>query len=206
MYLKVYISNKPLYLCDALDNRMKALLHKPDTVLIDELNAHTVRSMFRELNLPEINTGIFVHPDLEALKSAIFRKFQLIQAGGGVVRNPKDELLMIFRRGTWDLPKGKLDDGETLEECALREVREETGLEKLLLIKPLTITRHTYALGTHQILKETHWFLMKHKDPEVLRPQTSEDITDIKWVSPAALARYKRDTFPSIRDVLDSVQ
>ena len=68
-----------------------------------------------------------------------------IIAAGGLVLNEKNELLMIFRRNKWDLPKGKLDEGESIEACALREVKEETGLQKLKLEKFIDITFHDYA-------------------------------------------------------------
>ena len=84
-----------------------------------------------------------------------------IQAGGGLVENEQREVLFIFRRGKWDLPKGKLDRGETLEQCAIREVEEETGVGQLQLIRFLLITEHEYVERGKKILKETHWWLMK---------------------------------------------
>ena len=111
---------------------------------------------------------------------------------------------MIFRRGKWDLPKGKLDKGETLEECAIREVKEETGLASVELVSALTITHHTYHEGTRFILKESHWYIMKANGKQELIPQTEEDIHEIKWVKADELDKYKKDSFPSIRDVLEA--
>ena len=107
----------------------------------------------------------------------------LIEAAGGMVLNKQGELLMIFRRGMWDLPKGKIDEGESLEDCALREVAEETGLTKLQLIRPLQSTYHTYPYKGKTALKPSHWFLMHAKGNETLVPQIEEDITEIRWVN-----------------------
>ena len=87
---------------------------------------------------------------------------KVIVAGGGLLLNEHHELLMIFRRGCWDLPKGKLDDGETIEACALREVEEETGVGNLLSGGLLGITRHQYfdPYIKEEVIKETHWYAM----------------------------------------------
>ncbi|MCF3107929.1 NUDIX domain-containing protein [Niabella sp. CC-SYL272] len=204
MQIKIHTHNKILYLCDQPDSHLQELLHHPETVLIDELDTHSVKAMLRELTLPEIKTGIFVHPDFDQLKNAFFRKFEIIRAGGGLVLNESREVLMIHRRGFWDLPKGKLDEGETIEACALREVKEETGLSQVELGAPLLITYHTYEQGTHHILKESHWFIMKGTATEQLVPQTEEDITAISWVAPTQIAAYKEQAYPSIVDVLDT--
>jgi 8-oxo-dGTP pyrophosphatase MutT (NUDIX family) len=111
---------------------------------------------------------------------------------------------MIFRRGKWDLPKGKLDKGEKLEDCAIREVEEETGLKNTKLISPLIVTHHTYHEGSRFILKESHWYTMKVSSEQKLTPQTEEDIFDIKWVSKNDLEKYRKDSFPLITDVLNA--
>ena len=125
-----------------------------------------------------------------------------IIAAGGLVTNENNELLMIFRRGKWDLPKGKLDKGETLEKCALREVQEETGLKKIKLLAPLTITYHTYHEGTKFVLKESHWFTMQGTTSEQLVPQTEEQIQEIKWVRQEEVKKYFKQTYPSVIEVL----
>lgn len=206
MYSKIYINNKTLYLCDELDEQLNKMVHKPENVFIDELNNHTIKTMIRELSLPEIKSGIFYNADLNALKTAFFKKFEIIKAGGGLIENENGDVLMILRRGFWDLPKGKLDAGETIEECAVREVNEETGLTNIKLVKPLTITYHTYEQGSHHILKESHWFLMKGNSSEALIPQTEEDILEIKWVPKNELGQYIPKAYPSIADVLQLVK
>jgi 8-oxo-dGTP pyrophosphatase MutT (NUDIX family) len=161
--------------------------------------------MIHEMQLPKIHAGVFYHPDLSVLKKEFFRKFTIVQAGGGLVTNDNNEVLLIHRRGKWDLPKGKLDKGETLEECAVREVMEETGLKKVTLKAPLMTTWHTYHEGTRFIMKESHWYTMKVNEDQKLVPQTEEDIVEIKWVKPGDLKNYYRNAFPSVIDVLDKL-
>jgi 8-oxo-dGTP pyrophosphatase MutT (NUDIX family) len=203
MYIKIYFSDKPLFLCDAVDETIQPYVHHDDAVFIDELNSHTVKSMIHEMEKPEIHAGVFYHTDLEELKKAFFKKFTFIQAAGGLVLNEKKEILIIFRRSKWDLPKGKLDKGETLEECAVREVEEETGLTKIKLISPLTISYHTYHEGTKFILKESHWYNMQVSGKQKLIPQTTEDILELKWVKPGELSPYLKNSYPAIADVLE---
>ena len=131
---------------------------------------------------------------------------KVIVAAGGVVLNEKNDILFIFRRGFWDLPKGKLDDGETIEECATREVCEETGLINIQLTSHIKTTFHEYFdkwIG-EEVIKETHWYLMKTTDT-LLKPQISEDIEIAKWVSVNDLSSYLHNTYPSIKDVIESL-
>jgi 8-oxo-dGTP pyrophosphatase MutT (NUDIX family) len=125
-----------------------------------------------------------------------------ILAGGGLVENEKGEILFMFRRGKWDLPKGKLDPGETMEACAIREVQEETGIQKVTITGFLLITRHNYEERGVPLIKESHWYRMKAEAGQVLVPQTEEDITDLKWVSPDSLGMVRRNTYPGIIEVL----
>ncbi len=202
MYLKIYFDDKPLFLCDAVDETVEPFIHHDDAVFIDELDSHTVKSMIHEMQLGKIHAGVFYHTNLEELQKAFFKKFTIIQAAGGLVINEKKEILMIFRRGKWDLPKGKLDKGEKLEECALREVEEETGLKKIKLLSPFTITYHTYHEGTKFILKESHWYNMKVSGEQNLVPQTEEGIMEIKWATPNEAEKLFPNCFPSVIDVL----
>ena len=202
MHLKIYFGDKPLFLCDVIDQTVEPFVHHDDAIFIDELDPHTIKSMIHEMQQSKIHAGVFLHTDLAALKKAFWKKFSLVQAAGGLIKNEANEVLLIFRRGKWDLPKGKLDKGETLEQCALREVQEETGLQKVVLQSPLITTYHTYHEGARFILKESHWFTMTANGSEKLVPQTEEEIFEIKWVEKNGLKKYFPQTFPSVLDVL----
>jgi ADP-ribose pyrophosphatase YjhB (NUDIX family) len=202
MYIKIYFNNKPLFLCNTIDKTIQPFIHHDDAVFIDELNAHTIKTMIHEMQQPQVHAGIFQHTDLGELRKAFFKKFTPVQAAGGLVKNDEDKILMIFRRGHWDLPKGKLDKGEKLEDCAVREVEEETGLKNVKLDSPLIVTYHTYHEGTKFILKESHWFTMTVAGGQKLTPQTDEDIFDVKWISPGEIKSFLLKSFPLIADII----
>jgi 8-oxo-dGTP pyrophosphatase MutT (NUDIX family) len=125
-------------------------------------------------------------------------------AAGGIVVNPKQEILWIFRRGFWDLPKGKLDPGETIPQCALREVQEETGINDIQLNELITTTYHDYFdkyLNT-QVTKETHWYKMSIHDLQNGIPQTEEDIEKMEWFSIDALEIPMQHTYENIKLVV----
>ncbi len=143
-----------------------------------------------------------VHSDPEELRAAIRSCFKCIEAGGGVVFNSEGEFLAIERLGLWDLPKGKLDEGENFEQAALREVQEETGLEDVEFGHLLTSSFHTYELKGRRILKETCWFEMNWKGSGEPVLQSEEGITDYRWVDPGNMESIMEHTYASIRDVL----
>lgn len=206
MYIKIYFNNKPLFLCDAIEPAIEPFLHHDDAVFIDELDGHTVKAMIHEMQQEKVHAGVFLHADLEELKKAFYKKFTIMLAGGGLVSNDAGEYLLILRRGKWDLPKGKLDEGETIEECAVREVQEETGLQQVNITAPLLITYHTYHEGTKFVLKESHWYDMRAAGKQPTIPQTEEDIQQIVWAPVQELGSYTGNTFPSIKDVLQAKQ
>ena len=127
-----------------------------------------------------------------------------IIAAGGLVTNQQEELLMIFRRGKWDLPKGKLDKGETIEDCAVREVEEETGIRNIQLGKLIAITYHDYfdSRIKQDVTKESHWYAMKILNDQKLIPQKEEDITDIKWVNEIDLKKCLKNSYPNIIEIV----
>ncbi|MFN5179760.1 MAG: NUDIX hydrolase [Bacteroidota bacterium] len=129
-----------------------------------------------------------------------------IMAGGGVVVNEKNQVLFIYRRKKWDLPKGKLDPGEDIKACAIREVMEETGIRNLTIGNLIIVTTHSYEENGMNMQKETHWFEMKAStvDNSTLTPQLEEDIEKIEWVSPENLEEYLSETYTTIQQVLNS--
>jgi ADP-ribose pyrophosphatase YjhB (NUDIX family) len=133
---------------------------------------------------------------------AFSKNYQVIKAAGGVVVDESGRVLLIFRRGKWDLPKGKLEENEPIELCADREVKEETGLTDLQLRRPLITTYHTYSERGKSILKETHWFQFDAQGQQHLQPQVEEDISKAEWVSKESLPKFTDNTYQLIRDVL----
>jgi len=133
-----------------------------------------------------------------------FDRHERITAAGGVVTDDHNRVLMIFRRGKWDLPKGKAEAGESMEACAMREIGEETGLEQLRLQRFLLTTYHTYEQDGRPIVKDTHWFLFRAPGEQWVHPQTEEDILEIRWVKPAEMSGYMSNTYRLIIDVLDA--
>lgn len=129
---------------------------------------------------------------------------QIIIAAGGLVLNEANELLLIFRRGFWDLPKGKLDPNESIAECAVREVTEETGVTNIHLGNLITITSHEYydTYLKADVKKETHWFQMRVDGKPNLIPQTTEDITAIEWTKKQDLAKRLSNTYATIIEVI----
>lgn len=135
-----------------------------------------------------------------------FRKhFHPITACGGIIFNDQDEILLIYRYGKWDLPKGKLEEGESDRICALRECTEETGLEKISILRPFAHTYHVYPYNSQYVLKETKWYLMKWEGGESPSPQVEEDITETKWVSVFDLPGYYSLTYPSLKELLETL-
>ena len=127
-----------------------------------------------------------------------------IIAAGGLVTNKNNQLLMIFRRGKWDLPKGKLDEGETIEACAVREVEEETGIRDLELGALLGITYHEYfdQYVHADVIKESHWYLMKATGSTATVPQTEEDIEQIIWADEKTVNECLLNTYTNIEEII----
>lgn len=143
-------------------------------------------------------------PDVEGLLADLKKCFKLVEAAGGVVANAQGQLLFIFRRGFWDLPKGKIDAGEQPDEAALREVTEETGIEHLTLRHPIMTSYHTYRNSKDErVLKPTYWYAMQTTDTQ-LTPQTEEDIERAVWMSAHEYLNLNEPKFDSITDVVQA--
>lgn len=130
-----------------------------------------------------------------------------MEASGGVVLRVSaegEEVLLILRNGIWDLPKGKRERGESVAECAKREVTEETGIRGITLTDFIGVTYHTYFQGDQKIEKKTSWYLMEAAEADNLRPQQEEGITQIKWVELDEARRLVG--FRNLKDTLDKVR
>jgi len=138
----------------------------------------------------------------EQLEKELLWAFYPIHSGGGVVRNETGDVLMIYRRGKWDLPKGKQDEGEDIATCALREVSEETGLKNIRIEHKICNSLHIYSMNSRMVLKYTAWYLMSGTSSEKLQPQQEENIEQATWVKPSQIEALLHNSFDTVRDVL----
>ena len=155
-------------------------------------------------DLNEIGQLYLIHKDIEFVWKKFLACFNPVIAAGGLVTNRDNKFLVIFRNGIWDLPKGKVDPGESIEETAVREVREECGIHSLACGRKITETYHTYRIGDKNILKLTHWFEMRYEGNSIPIPQEEENITEIRWVAKDDMAFVFENTYPSIVEVLNA--
>ena len=133
----------------------------------------------------------------------VFRSlFGYIESAGGVVKNEKGHLLMIYRNNHWDIPKGKMEKGESPDQTALREVEEECGVKQLKIIKVLTLTHHIFNQDKNQWMKRTYWYEMICKDSSKPAPQAIEGIEIAKWMSREEVKKIANKIYPSLREVL----
>lgn len=152
------------------------------------------------------NRVAVVSSDPDAAFAAFAAQFTPIEAAGGVVVNERGEWLMIRRNGRWDLPKGHLECGERIEECAAREIAEETGV-CAEVVRPLCQTLHAYYFPktARWELKRTHWFELRPTACDGLKPQMEEGIESVAWCCPEQVAANLERTFPTIRCVAEAM-
>lgn len=198
----IYFDEKPYLIVNAADERFEDIKKRPGTMVMKQATREAIAKSIMALDDNSLEAVLVYADNANETLDLFASHFTMIQAAGGLVVNDKEEYLFIFRRGKWDLPKGKLDDGETIAECALREVEEETGLRDITLCEHLCNTYHVYHEKGKFILKESVWYDMTCRSGQILTPQTEEDIFEIKWLTPALWNSILDNTFPSIKDVL----
>lgn len=148
--------------------------------------------------VPENVDLIVVAEDVEGAFNTVFNDFEKVHAAGGIVQY-KSSILWIKRWGVWDLPKGKLEQGETIEHGAKREIEEECGVDSLKSKGLITTTYHTYFWKTQPVLKTTSWFLFSTNKQQKLNPQLEEDITDVVWKSKKSSALAAARSYRTIQ-------
>ena len=154
------------------------------------------------LALKKIDQLFICHPDTERLMQEFRSCFRYVEAAGGLVQNSNEETLFINRFEKWDLPKGKTNDHEPAEKAALREVEEECGISGMEIISELQPTWHTYVDKSIPHLKKTRWFRMQYDGNQKPKPQTEEFITNIIWAREKDIRIIRKNTYPSILDLL----
>jgi 8-oxo-dGTP pyrophosphatase MutT (NUDIX family) len=195
---KIYFNNKVII----ITNEEHTEQDHSNTMVFKEWKEEIYEYILENLESNRATIFLIKAKNIDDVLNSIKKRFTIIQAAGGAVINSESGVLLIFRRGKWDLPKGKLDEGESLEKCAVREVEEETGLSDVQLNSFLITTYHTYMEEGKSILKETHWYKMSIREKQELTPQLEEDILECRWVSIAELSSFEDNMQPSVRDVV----
>ncbi|WP_184158480.1 NUDIX hydrolase [Chryseobacterium shigense] len=183
---KVFVNEKKLLLSKQSENLEKVLRYENVTSLEIALD------LLENTSLKELNV---FGENIEEIWAEFQKLFRIIEAAGGLVNNPQGELLFIKRLGKWDLPKGKMEKGESREESAVREIEEETGLKDVELVKFINTTYHIYIeRNGEKILKCTHWFEMNFNGEDTSKPQIEEGITEVAWKN---TTQIEDEVFPS---------
>jgi len=196
----IYFANHYLLItdnkADFKDDKFGFILTEPEKVI--EFTEHP-RPLFSNF---EGNIGLYAE-DVEDCLETIIRNTDTIVAAGGIVENEQGEVLTIFRKGYWDMPKGKVEDGEKIITAAEREVEEETGIKISSVGESPRITYHSYSMKRKDCLKETFWYKMNASAKQKLVPQTEEDITEIRWMKKSDYLKKKELFYPLIAALLD---
>jgi len=183
---KVFVNEKKLLLSKQAEGLEKSLGYENFTTLEIGLDLLENTSA-RELNIYGEN--------IDEIWEEFQKLFRIIEAAGGIVSNNEQEILFIRRLGKWDLPKGKMEKGESREESAVREIEEETGLKDVELVRFINTTYHIYVeRNGEKILKCTHWFEMNFDGEDTSKPQTEEGITEVAWKN---YSQIKNEVFPN---------
>lgn len=200
---EIYVNNKPLVLTNSAENYLKKNAKAAEYLLLSGAFARNLKLAKRHLETVS-GIGAMIHDSsAEALEDLLTNELTGVKAAGGLVVNSHRELLMIYRRGNWDLPKGKMDEGESEVECAVREVAEETGVEALVPKEKLKSTFHIYDQDGDTILKTTEWYLMHVEGRPSLHPRLDEDIICAKWVTTQEASILIQHTYPIIRELVE---
>ena len=196
---KVFIQNKPLFFISPEEmQNVEGVFLREGLALSDKQQINNL------LKFTNRFTPIYILCENPAETMELyFQDYVKIEAAGGIVQR-KSKYLFIKRNGFWDLPKGKMEKNESPRECAIREIEEECGIEKLSIDKDLLITYHTYDYQGLPTLKKTYWFTLNYLGPKKGKPQIEEGITKISWKKLDKFDGVRKNTFQSIIDVLDA--
>lgn len=183
--------------------------HPPENVKNIQSIEHQHLDVEKLFKLSKANKSVITYfvqtNDPRDCFNLIKKKFKVIKAAGGLVKNGMGDYLFIYRLGKWDLPKGKVDPGESMKKAAVREIAEECGVKIDYLGQKLVTSYHTYQLKGELVLKKTNWYEMGVNKVPKLKPQFEEDITEAAWLPQTKFEKVRKNTYPSIAEVLDTV-
>jgi len=188
---KVFVGDKPIVLTTVVEKETNFKNYLLNTV--------NMTKVIRKLNTTALEEVRLIHKNKDKLIKKFLKKLPNVVAGGGKVYNGKEEILFIFRNDKWDLPKGKAERNETIEETAIREVTEETGVNGLKITKPLDITYHIFKRNGRYKIKITYWFEMKTSFDGNLYAQEEEGITKVAWLNNDQANKALENSYANIK-------
>lgn len=188
---KVFVNDKPLFLTNEISKETDFQLFLLESIDIEQL----IIKIFQN----KIQKAILYHPDESEMMKTLKAKIPVNKAGGGLVYNKKGEVLFIFRNGKWDLPKGGIEKGEEIENTAMREVEEETGVGKLRITNKLEKTYHIFKRNGKYKLKITHWFEMQSDFEGIPHGQAEEGIEKVAWLNPEQIKEALTNSYENIK-------
>jgi ADP-ribose pyrophosphatase YjhB (NUDIX family) len=195
---KIYI-NQNVLVISQLDNSSQEVLHNASNN-----SESAVLTISKEEIINIIGQKNIICANPTAVFNQLKQQFTLINAAGSLVKNSQSEYLFIFRRGKWDLPKGKLDEGEDFETAAIREVQEECGITHIELGDLYHLSYHIYEENNDWILKQTNWYLMKSEEKNLI-PQLEEGITQTAWLPTSQFEKVRENTYASIDEIISKL-
>lgn len=200
---KIYVNEKPLILVDSISVQ-DGWHSQKRTIVVRYLNkTKQILQYIDMLNkTKKVDKVILHHNNKKQLKKDFLSLMNVVEAGGGLVFNKKDQLLIIFRRGSWDLPKGKFEKNETKRLGALREVMEETGVDNVQIDEKVGKTYHLFNQKGKRSLKLTYWYSMSTDFSDKLVPQLEEDIIKAEWVDPKKFLKTYDPIYNNIIDIV----
>jgi len=195
---KVFVNDKPIILTDSLKKENNFPNHVFKNVVVDEI-------IYKLYNGNKKGVNIYCE-HLERDWQLFLKNFKVITAAGGLVLNSKNEILFIYRGNKWDLPKGRIEDGETIDQTAIREVEEECGITNLKINHFLITTYHFFYQNNEKRIKETFWYLMKSDFDGILIPQLEEGITKAIFKNQKEVALALKNTYSNIQLVYNQYE
>ncbi|MBN9285805.1 MULTISPECIES: NUDIX domain-containing protein [Flavobacterium] len=188
---KVFVNDKPLFLTNEIVKETDFQLFLLESVDIKQV----IVKMFQN----KIQKAFLYYPDEKEILKKLKEKIPVVKAGGGLVYNRKGEVLFIFRNGKWDLPKGGIEKKEEIEQTAMREVEEETGVDGLKITQKLQKTYHVFKRNGRYKLKVTHWFEMKTNFEGIPQGQIEEGIEKVAWLKPDEVKEALTNSYENIK-------
>lgn len=183
--------------------KLSQIEHSETDLIINETELNSFIELFSELKSVDKITKIFIlTSNSHNLFNRLLNEIKLIKAGGGMVINPDNLLLMMKRNNKWDMPKGKAEKGENIRQTALREVEEECGISGLRITKKLSLTYHIYFEKERWILKRSCWYQMFTDDTTTPVPQLNENITEVVWLNKEEVLNRLPNAYSNVRDII----